>query len=269
MSDTVSTAPVPETTYPPLSESYEPDMGIRLPSDGPVETSEGAPEPAPADTAPTGDKAPVEAQETPDEALDDDELQARNARLARSLREEKRKARQLELEAQALRGQRQEQPTEAMEREIANRAAAMAQQQAINAKANEIYTAGVKDFGRVEFDESVRAVNETFGQQMPVVIDTLTEIEHAEKLIQHLADNPDVADTIALLPPHKMGAALAREAAKLSAPKVKPVSKAPPPIRPIAQTSSAEAETNIENMSMAELDKLWTKRDNERRMGLR
>src|ERR1044072_1987662 len=104
----------------------------------------------------------------------------------------------------------------------------MAQQQQVNQKANDIYSAGVKEFGRMEFDESVKAMNETFMQLMPVVIDTLTEVEHPEKLIQYLGDNPDIADQMALLPPHKLGAALARESAKLSQ-KVRPVSKAPPP----------------------------------------
>lgn len=267
MSETVTAAPAEESIYPSLSEATENDV-----REAPAEAPEAARAEVQPDTGGEGDKPPVaatEAVEQPEESEPEDDLTARNARLARTLREEKRRARQLELEAQALRGQRTEQPNEAMEREIAQRAAAMAQQQAINQKANEIYGQGVKTYGRVEFDESVKAVNETFGQQMPVIIDTLTEIDNAEKLIQHLADNPDVADQIALLPPHKLGAALAREAAKLSAPRPKPVSKAPPPVRPITQTSSGTQETDVEKMSMDELAKLWDRRDFEKRMGLR
>lgn len=253
MSDTQTAPVVEESIYPSLSEATEND--VREPLESPAE-----PEPA---------EQPVEQQAEPEAPPEesDEELKARNARLARTLREEKRKARQLELEAQALRGQRQEQPNEQLEREIAQRAAMMAHQQALNERANQVYNEGVKAFGRTEFDESVKAVNEAFGQAMPVVIDTVVDIDNAPQLFQHLADNPDIADTIAGLPPHKLGAALAREAAKISQPKPKPVSKAPPPIRPISTTSSAEPETDLERMSMDELAKLWDKRDFQKRMG--
>lgn len=164
-----------------------------------------------------------------------------------------------------LKGQRTAQPNEQMEIEIANRAAAMAQQQIVNQRANEIYSEGTKEFGRVEFDESVRAVNESFGQAMPLVIDTLTEIPQAQKLIQFLGDNPDIMDDLAALPPHKLGVALANQAAKLSAPKPKPLSKAPAPIRPIATQGASEPETNMERMSMEQLAAIWDKRDFEKR----
>jgi len=253
MSDTQTAPVVEESIYPSLSEATEND--VRESSEAIEQDQQPAEQP----------EQPTEPEAPPEES--DEELKARNARLARTLREEKRKARQLELEAQALRGQRQEQPNEQIEREIAQRAAALAQQQAINDRANAVYSEGIKAFGRVEFDESVKAVNEAFGQMMPVVIDTVVDIDNAPQLFAHLADNPDIADTIAGLPPHKLGAALAREAAKISQPKVKPVSKAPPPIRPISTTSSAEPETDLEKMSMDELAKLWDKRDFQKRMG--
>lgn len=256
MSETV-TPPVEESVYPPLSEATDNDV-----REAPQETPPATPSEEPPKDPTPPEAPPEEPTEEVDAAAEE---QARTARLARELREQKRRARQFELEAQALRGQRQEQPNEAMEREIAQRAAAMAQQQQINQKANNIYAEGCREYGRTEFDDSVKHMNETFGQLTPIVIDTLTDIENAPKLIQHLADNPDIADTLAGLPPHKLGAALAREASKLARPK--PPSKAPPPIRPISTTSTAEVETDLEKMSMEDLAKLWDKRDFQKRMG--
>lgn len=264
MSET-TTQSIPETSYEAWGEATEndnrDDLAGQFAQDGE----------APAEPAPAAPQEPVEAAEeaAAPEAHEDteDEPTARAARLARDLREQRRRARQLEQENAALRGQRPaETRDESIEREIAQRAAAMAQQEALAAKCNEIYQHGVAEYGRTEFDESVKAVNETFGaQMMPVVLDTITEVEKPEKLLQWLADNPDRADALAALPPHRLGAALAREAAKLAAPKVKAVSKAPPPIKPIPQRSTDEPETDMEKMSMEQLAALWDKRDWERR----
>lgn len=253
MSETITPEP---PVYPGLSEATENDTGERQLPGGLTE------EQVPA--TPPQEAPPAEAP--PDEPAEEDDDKTRTARLARELREQKRRARQLEQEAQVLRGQRTEQPNEQMEREIQQRAAMLAQQQAINEKSNVIYNEGIRAYGRAEFDDAVKHMNETFGQLTPVVIDTLTDIDDAPKLIQHLADNPDVADKLAGLPPHKLGAALAKEAAKLTKPKQ--VSQAPAPIRPLNTTSSAEPETDIEKMSMAELDRLWTQRDNRKRFGM-
>ena len=259
MSETVTEPSI----YEPLSEATENDVREPLP-----ENVEGGTPPEAPET-PAEPEAPVEPTEATSEPETEDDEKARNARLAKMLREEKRRARQLEQQAQVLAGQRQETRDETVEREVQMRAAQMAHQQQVNAKANEIYQNGVKEFGAVQFQESVQAVNEAFGQQMMVVIDTLTEIDGAQKLINWLADNPDLAENYAALPPHKLGAALARQAEKLNAPKPKPLSKAPAPVTPIRQVSSVEPETDLEKMSMEELDRMWTKRDWEKRMGLR
>lgn len=213
---------------------------------------------------------PVQQAEAPAEAEaaeQEDDAEARAARLARDLREQRRRQRHLEQENASLRGQQPPQSQdEATEREIQSRAVALANQQALDKQCNAIYQEGVKTFGRVEFDESVKTVNETFGRQMmPVLLDTLTDLPNPEKLLQHLADNPDKLDDLANLPPHKLGAALAREATKLSQPKAKPLSKAPNPIKPIATRSASEPELDMEKMSMEQLAAVWDKRDWERR----
>lgn len=246
-----------ETEYPSFSEASDNDNRDDLQ--------------LPADTDNQLD-APTEAQDAPDEAPSDetpaepeDEAASRAARLARDLREQKRRARALEQENQALRGERSETRDETIEREVQQRAAAMAQQNAINKACNDIYNTGVKEYGRTEFDQDVQAVNEAFGQAMPVFLETIAEIDNAQKLMHWMAENPDKLDDMANLPPHRLGAALAREAAKLSQPKPKPLSKAPQPIKPIPTRSAAEPEVDMEKMSMEELAKMWDKRDWERR----
>ena len=260
MSDTIT--PTQETNYPSLSEATEND--VREASED-IAQDDAPQEAAPEPVEQVEQVAEAPATEETVEAAEDD-AQARTARLARELRESKRRARQLEIEAQALRGQRQETRDETIEREINQRAQQMAANQAVNQKCNDIYQVGVKQFGRVEFDEDVRAVNEAFGQQMPLVLDTITDVPDPDRLLHYLGENPDILDNLAMLPPHKLGAALAREAEKLSRPKARPISKAPPPIRPIATGGGAEPEMDVEKMSMEQLAKMWDKRDLEKRM---
>lgn len=257
MSDT-TTNPLQETTYESLSEASDNDNrdDLVLPED----TQEAAAEAPEAPQAEAAEAAPEAEEPTEDEAA------ARAARLARDLREQKRRARQLEAENQALRGERNETRDEQIEREVQQRAAAMAQQNAINKACNDIYNQGVKEYGRTEFDTSVQAINEAFGAQlMPMVLETLTDLPDAQKLLHYLGENPDKLDDLANLPPHRLGAALAKEATKLAQPKPKQISKAPQPIKPIPTRSAAEPETDLEKMSMEQLAAMWDKRDWERR----
>jgi len=254
MSDT-TTLPAAETSYPPLSEATDNDTRDIIVQ--PAEESPDSPEESPPP------QAAAESEPEPSE----DDLSARNARLARELREQKRIARQLEQYNQHLAGQRQMQPDQAMEQEINARAAQLHQQQQVNQRSNDIFQAGCGEFGQQEFGESVRLMNEAFGSQnIPYVIETIVDLPEPAKLIQFLGDNPDIADQIAGLPPHKMGAALAREAGKLAAPKAaRPVSKAPRPISPIASQVSSEPEMDVEKMTMEQLSKMWDRRDFMRR----
>lgn len=254
------TLPAQETPYPPFSEASENDNRDELAAaldNTPEETPQASPQPA-----------ETSAEETTEETAEpsEDETQARAARLARDLREQRRRARQLEQENLALRGQRTETRDEQIEREIQQRAAQMAAADRVNKAANDVYNEGVKQFGRQEFDSAVQAMNESFGQQTSLVIETLVDLPNAEKVIQHLSLNPDVMDDLASLPPHRLGAALAKEAAKL-APKPKAVSKAPKPITPISTANAAEPEVDMEHMSMEQLAKMWDRRDFMKRFG--
>ncbi len=209
-----------------------------------------------------GGEEPV-VEETPEVVATEDDLQARNARLAHELREQRRHSKMLEREAQALRGERTETRDETIDREVALRSHAMVEQQKINDKANAVYHAGVKQFGRMEFEGSVSQVREAFGTQMPLLIETLVDQPGAEKLLHYFAENPDILDNMTHLSPHKLGAAVQREITRLNTPKVS-LSKTPRPIQPVNRNAGGNIETNLEKMSMEQLDKLWSKRDFER-----
>ena len=250
-----------ETSYPSFSEATEND--VRLTAEQ-VAAQIGEP----VDQIDPDDEAEPEAQEQEQEVEaqeTDTEREAREAKLARDLREERRRARQLAAENQALRGQRPESRDETIQREAAAMAVQMAQRDAVTAKSNAIYAEGVKQYGKEEFDDAVQAMGHSFGQALPVVIDTLIDLPDAQRLISHLADNPDLMDALAAMPAHKLAAALAREANKVSAPKARPKSNAPKPIRPVATRGAAEPEIDMEKMTMEQLAKAWDKRDFERR----
>jgi hypothetical protein len=259
MSETTAT---PETTYSSFSEASDND--VRLTAEE-IAAQNGEPVEQIEADEPEAQAAEVAAEAEAEDTETETEREAREAKLARDLREERRRARQLAAENQALRGQRPESRDEVIQREAAALAVQYAQRDAVTKKSNEIYAEGVKEFGKDEFDDAVQAMGHSFGQQLPYVIDTLIDLPDAQKLIQHLADNPDMMDSLASMPPHKLAAALAREANKVSAPKSRPMSKAPKPIRPVATRGAAEPEIDMEKMSMEQLARMWDKRDMERR----
>ena len=182
--------------------------------------------------------APAEPEAAQDGSEPDKEGSERIAKLARDNRELKRRLREKELEAAAAQGDQ-------------NAASAVAQQ-AHAKKTGAIIDAGRDEFGVKAFDQASQAVADDFGPAVGLFIEALHELPDSHKVIMHLAANPDIAEAIAVMPPHRMGAALAREAAKL-APKPKAISKAPAPIKPIAVAKSAPAQKQEKDMSMAEL----------------
>ena len=190
-----------------------------------TETPVAADEPvvAPAEAAST----PAEETAAPAEEAAPSEEHNRIAKLRQAYAETKRQAAQLRAENEALRGQRQQGPNEEVERRARELAAAEVQQREFNKTCNDIYLAGVKQFGKSQFDDSVRAMNETLGGSVPTpLIEALAEAGDAHKVWHYLSENPDTLEDIANLPPHRMGAAVAKLTAKVNAPKA--VSKAPP-----------------------------------------
>lgn len=188
---------------------------------------EGATEPLEAEAAQTEPDATEDATEA-----QEDDSEAEKARMARELREERRRRRNAETDAQIARGQRQVAPDEALEREIEARVQERLKGQTVVDKSKVVLEDGVKQFGPA-FNQALADLGSELGQGFAVMADAIVEVAGAEKLIMHLADNPDLAANIASMSPARMGVALATEAAKITAPKPIPKSKAPKPIKPI------------------------------------
>jgi hypothetical protein len=93
---------------------------------------------------------------------------------------------------------------------------------------------GVEEFGPDRFRDACKTVADMASdEQRKLLVDVALDTDGGHRAIMELADNPDEAERILSLPPHKMALALAKLG---EAPAAKPVavSNTPPPIRPPA-----------------------------------
>lgn len=201
------------------------------------------------DEPPAKVEEPVEPEPEAEEPKHEDtETEKRIARLAFEAREQRKIAKAATEELARLRGQAPPLPQDQeLDARVEARAREIATQQAHNATANAIYQAGVKEFGN-DFDKKLALFGEAGIALSPQMIEAAAEAGDAHKIIHYLGRNIDEAERIANLPPHLMGAALAKIAAKPIA--VKQQSKAPAPIKPIA--GKAKAELSDEEMEIGE-----------------
>lgn len=97
----------------------------------------------------------------------------------------------------------------------------------------------VGERGRTEFSDYTARVGEMLHDyeselsQRPDFWEAVLELPEPHKMVYHLAQTPGQIDALLDLSPAKLGVQLGNMNAKLSAPKAKPVSKAPPPPSPI------------------------------------
>jgi hypothetical protein len=97
-----------------------------------------------------------------------------------------------------------------------------------NDKCNEVYSSGKAEFS--DFDDTLGNFRMLGGLPQPL-LEAVTQLPDAHKVLYALGQNMDEAERIVSLPPVPMALALAK--LSMSQPKAKPVSNAPPPIRPI------------------------------------
>lgn len=194
-----------------------------------------------------------ESEEHTDDASEDTEesekeaTQKRIARLAYEARQAKQFAKQVAEENARLRGQAPPVPqNEEIERLANERAAMLAEREAYNQRANQVYHEGVKEYP--DFATALTNMRQAGLNLSDQVVEAALEVGHAHRLVHYLANNLDEADRIMHLPPHRMGAALAKLQTRVN-PQPK-TSKAPEPIKPIA--GRAKAERSIEDMPLAE-----------------
>lgn len=197
----------------------------------------------------------------------DDETTKRIARLAAEARIAKRQLKAAQEENARLRGNAPALPQDAeIERQINERATALQAQKAYNDGCNKIFQDGVKLYP--DFEQKVGDINKELGSMPVAFVEAAMEIGDPHKIIHYLGSNLDEAERILALPPHKMGAALAKVAQKTNAaPAPKPVSKAPAPIKPVAGSPKSSSSNDPDKMSMDEFVKWQDAQDKKRRYG--
>ena len=215
----------------PITDAQRDEVAAEAQPETPAEPA--APAEAQPET-PAEPEAPAEAQpETPAEEESDArrlrDLYAKNRQLERARIEAQR-------ELEILRKQREPSKDET----IALEARRIADEQSFitnfNNNCEQVAQKGLKEFK--DFGEAVSSLWSAVGpidQNVPFVEAIFAAGEaDAHKLVRWLGNNPDEAERIAKLPPVQAGVSLAKISEKLKQPTIKPVSKMPPPVTPLA-----------------------------------
>lgn len=223
----------------------------------------------PAETA-EQDTTEADATETEPEK---DDNQKRIEELAFAAREQKRLNKQLQREIEALRKAQNTNtaPTDDIERQIEERAAAKIHLRELNVKTDKIFADGNKEFGKDSFTSAVIELREIIGQDVQTpdgrtmtifpeaFLEAVTDLDHPHKVLNYLHANQEEAEKLAAMTPHRMALQLAKIDTKVSAKPEKPISKAPAPIKPIDRNTSSDR-TNPANMDISDYAKDWEKR---------
>ena len=182
------------------------------------------------------DKPEVDAAEEHRKAERRREAQ-RIAYLTKQRYAEKARADALEQQIQQFRAQ-QGQPQQPSQQEfdalVERRAAALMAEQQRQARFSEWDQHGREQFGQEKFLEACNTVASFAAgsdAQRAALVDVAMDTEGGQRAIMELAENPEEAERILAMPPHRMALAIAKLAAPPATP-AKPVSHAPPPIRP-------------------------------------
>lgn len=130
----------------------------------------------------------------------------------------------------------------------------------LNAGLEKMDAAGKETF-RETWEDRIVEAREALRDEIvarPEFLEAIVDLPNAAAVYHELAGDLDRMETILKMPAHKMGMELARISDKLAKPPVKPVSKAPKPIRPIdAKGGERDLESliNDPNASMEEIDR--------------
>lgn len=124
--------------------------------------------------------------------------------------------------------------------QIEKRASEKSEISQINGKLDTMFETGLKS--HKDFEKRVQAYGQAFGQELATRVDFFTavsDLDNGSDVLYALGGDLDrMADILEMSGP-RMGIALANLSAKLAAPKPKPLSKAPSPIKPLESTTKA------------------------------
>ena len=124
------------------------------------------------------------------------------------------------------------------------KAAEMVKAQQFDAKCNAIYSSGTTEYG--DFDQTLANFN-MLGGLSPQLLEAVTQLPDAHKVLHSLGQDMDTAARILALPPMPMAIELAK--LSVSPRKAAPVSNAPKPISPIDGSPRGEPDPDKMNYS--------------------
>ena len=135
-------------------------------------------------------------------------------------------------------------PARDADQEVQARAEKIVAQRQFDDKCNNVYSSGANEFA--DFDEKLGQFRQLGGLPQSV-LEAVAELPDAHKVLHALGSNMEEAARIFSLAPMPMAVALAKLSAAPA--KGRPVSNAPPPIKPITGMPKA-AEADPDKMSM-------------------
>lgn len=204
-------------------------------------TTETAHEPAQTSTAP-GTEQPAAALGDQPQQPKNGWVQRRIDQLTRERHEERRQrealeARLRELQPQSATPAAGSAPAPVTADQIREEARRLVEQEKFDATCTRVFEAGKAEFG-AEWDQSLATLG-LVGNLSTEFLDAVTSMDGAHKVLQHLGQNPDIAERLLSLPPHRMALELARLESTVGQAKTPPpVSQAPAPINPVGGRSA-------------------------------
>lgn len=145
-------------------------------------------------------------------------------------------------------------PTGLTEADVEKRAAEIAYWKDFNAKADQINAAGQKQFS--DWGDALGNLNAA-GIMSPALVEAAQEAGAPEAILHYLGSDLEEASRVAGLPPIRMGVELAKLAGKLTAPKGRPVSRAPDPIGDSTVRGGADPEIDLARLAETGDMKAW------------
>lgn len=118
---------------------------------------------------------------------------------------------------------------------------------AFNRACDDVAERGKDEFD--DFDKKLRTFQMLGGLPTPL-LETITEMPNAHKVLYHLGSDPDLAERVVKMSPVRQAMELARIEGGISKPAPRPVSQAPAPVQPI--DTGGRATDDPEKMSMAD-----------------
>jgi len=220
--------------------SEEPEVPQDLPEGEPVSEEGAQPE-----VQETPAEQPEVTPEEPEKPKHKPWFQARIDELTREKHDERRAREALETKLRQMEALTPEESQPGIDPDAVKREAeALVQRQQFDQRCNDVYSSGAKDFP--DFDEKLGQFRHLGGLPQPF-LDAVTQLPDAHKVLHALGSDLDQAAHIMSLPPVQMGLALARISSPSTA---RPISNAPPPIKPI--DGSPRGEKSPDDMSFAE-----------------